>query len=115
MGTRQRAPESARKRGKGAHMWPFGGSSGKAATREMRIELANQCGLPYPESERLLAATQSGKLAGRRVTNFRVFAPTGASADDGRGFNDLVGDSVLYDGIIEKDGVITINKGRKMR
>ncbi len=96
-------------------MWPFGGkSSGKAVTREMRIELATQCGLPYPESEALLAVTRAGKLAGRKITNFRVFASTGVKADDGRGFDELDG-SVLYDGIIEKDGVITLNKGRKMR
>ncbi|MDE2802023.1 MAG: hypothetical protein OXK21_03960 [Chloroflexota bacterium] len=97
-------------------MWPFGGkSSGKSVTREMRIELATQCGLPYPESEALLAVTQPGKLAGRKITNFRVFAATGDRSDDGRGFNDLIGDNVLYDGIIERDGVITMNKGRKMR
>ena len=97
-------------------MWPFGGnSSGKAVTREMRIELANQCGLPYPESESLLAVTKGGKLAGRKITNFRVFSPTGVSAGDGRGYADLGADSILYDGIIEKDGVITLNKGRKMR
>lgn len=97
-------------------MWPFGGSSsGKAVTREMRIELATQCGLPYPESEALLAVTRAGKLAGRKITNFRVFASTGVKAEDGRGFEDLAGDSVLYDGIIERDGVITMNKGRKMR
>ena len=97
-------------------MWPFGGKSGgKAATREMRIELANQCGLPYPDSENLLAATRGGKMAGRKVTNFRLFAPTGVAVDDGRGYNDLSDDTVLYDGLIEKDGTITINKGRKMR
>ena len=97
-------------------MWPFGGqSSGKSVTREMRIELATQCGIPYPDSEHLLAASQSGKLAGRKITNFRVFAPTGVSADDGRGYADITGDALLYDGIIEKDGVITLNKGRKMR
>ena len=81
----------------------------------MRIELATQCGLPYPDSEKLLAVSQGGKLAGRRITNFRVFAATGAAADDGRGYEDITGESILYDGIIEKDGVITLNKGRKMR
>ena len=97
-------------------MWPFGGgSSGKAVSREMRIELATQCGLPYPDSEALLTVSQGGKLAGRRITNFRVFASTGVSADDGRGYADVTGDTILYDGIMEKDGVITMNKGRKMR
>lgn len=97
-------------------MWPFDGkSSGKAVSREMRIELATQCGIPYPESEALLAVTQTGKLAGRKITNFRVFASTGDKAEDDRGYQDVSGDSVLYDGIIEKDGVITLNKGRKMR
>ncbi len=81
----------------------------------MRIELANQCGLPYPDSENLLAVSQGGKLAGRKVTNFRVFERTGVSAEDGRSFDDISGDTVLFDGIIEKDGVITMNKGRKMR
>ena len=97
-------------------MWPFGGgSSGKAVSREMRIELATQCGLPYPDSEALLTVSQGGKLAGRRITNFRVFASTGVSTDDGRGYADVTGDTILYDGIMEKDGVITMNKGRKMR
>ncbi len=97
-------------------MWPFGGgSSGKVVSREMRIELATQCGLPYPDSEALLTVSQGGKLAGRRITNFRVFASTGVSADDGRGYADVTGDTILYDGIMEKDGVITMNKGRKMR
>ena len=97
-------------------MWPFGsGSSGKTVNRELRIELATQCGLPYPDSETLLSASRSGKLAGRRITNFRVFAPTGVATEDGRDYEALGVDSILYDGIIERDGAITVNKGRKMR
>ena len=97
-------------------MWPFfGGSGGKVVSRELRIELANQCGVPYPESEKFLAVSQGGKTAGRKVTNFRVFAPTSVVAENKRGYNDLPDESIIYDGIIEGDGSITVNKGRKMR
>ena len=97
-------------------MWPFGGGSGgKVVSREMRIELANQCGIPYPDSESLLAVSQGGKTAGRKVKNFRVFAPTSVVAENKRGFNDLTAESILYDGIMEQDGSITVNKGRKIR
>ena len=97
-------------------MWPFfGGSGGKVVSRELRIELANQCGVPYPDSEKFLAVSQGGKTAGRKVTNFRVFAPTSVVAENKRGYNDLPDESIIYDGIIEGDGSITVNKGRKMR
>ena len=97
-------------------MWPFGSNGGgQAANREMRVQLANQCGLPYPDSESFLTASQSGKMAGRKVTNFRIFRATGVSAEDNRGFHDLSDESILYDGIQEKDGSVTVGKGRKTR
>lgn len=97
-------------------MWPFGGNpGGKAVNREMRIELATQCGIPYPDSEGLLSATSNGRLAGRKIKNFRIFQPTGVTAEDRRSYDDIPGDAIMYDGIIERDGAITVNKGRKMR
>ena len=97
-------------------MWPFGSNGGgKISSKEMRIQLATQCSLPYPESESFLTASQDGKMAGRKVTNFRIFRATGVPAEDKRGFNDLSDDSILYDGIREKDGTVTVGKGRKVR